>query len=257
MKISQGDIFRRRERLIELLNEGQSLTVNELALFFNVSAVTIRRDLLFLEKKKMIERFYGGVRLIPVQPLKQSIEADDRSFPVTALVEKILPFLVNGTQLFIGAGRFSSDLIHALSFYDISILTNDASAISINPLKKKALIAISGGELEKNTTALVGDFATHSFNKIEADLCIIEAAGFNTHEVTTKTLNESFVYRTMLQHTKGLKIVYTPSIHLETVSSFMIDRTFLFDTLFTDSAIPPTILASYQAQGIPVKVLFE
>lgn len=257
MKISQGDVFRRRENLIRRLRESDSLTVKELAKFFNVSAVTIRRDLLFLEKKKMIERFYGGVKLIPTNELKQPVQLEKITFPIMIFVEEIKPFLVDGSQLFIGAGLFSTELIYALSFFDIVILTNDAAAFSIDHSEKKALISISGGELEKNTNALVGDFATHSFNKVAADLCIIEAAGFNTHEVTTKTLNESFVYRTMIQHTKGLKIVYTPSANLETVSSFMIDRTFLFDRLYTDTSISPSILTSYQAQEIPVKVLFE
>lgn len=257
MKTSQGDVFRRREHLLERLKEAEYLTVNELADFFNVSTVTIRRDLLFLEKKKMIERFYGGVRLLPSHPLQSVTEKEERDFPVEAFIKQITPFLVEDRQLFVGAGRFSTELIYALSFFKLMILTNDAAAISIDHPKKKALISISGGELEKNTQALVGDFAIHSFNKVAADLCIIEAAGFNTHEVTTKTLSESFVYRTMIQHTKGAKLVYASSTHLESVSSFMIDRTFLFDTLYTDSAISTSILAHYQHQSIPTEVLTE
>lgn len=70
MKISQGDIFRRREQLIDYLQQKEQASVIELAEYFNVSTVTIRRDLLFLEKKKMIERFYGGVKLVPVSQQK-------------------------------------------------------------------------------------------------------------------------------------------------------------------------------------------
>lgn len=257
MKTSQGDVFRRREHLIELLKEAESLTVNELAIFFDVSAVTIRRDLLFLEKKKMIERFYGGVKLIQNSHVTLPSIQEKRSFPLSAFVDEVTELLSYRSQIFVGTGHFSTAIIRALSVLEINILTNDASALFINHPKKKALISISGGELEKNTNALVGDFATHSFNKVAADLCIIEAAGFNTHEVTTKTLNESFIYRTMLQHTKGPKIVYTPSVNLETVSSFMIDRTFLFDRLYTDSSIPSSILSSYLTQEIPINVLIE
>ncbi|MEI5994125.1 DeoR/GlpR family DNA-binding transcription regulator [Candidatus Enterococcus mansonii] len=257
MKISQGDVFRRREQLIERLKESERLTVTELANFFNVSAVTIRRDLLFLEKKKMIERFYGGARLLHKKKTISHSTFKEITFPITAFIEKIKPFLSIGTLLFVGAGDFSHKIIYELSFLDLTILTNDVSAISIDHSEKKALISVSGGELEKHTNALVGDFATHSFNKVEADLCIIEASGFNSHEVTTKTLSESFIYRTMIQHTNGLKIVYTPSTNLESVSSFMIDRTFLFDTLYTDAAIPPAIFTNYQAQGISIDILTE
>lgn len=205
----------------------------------------------------MIERFYGGVKLIKKQPVSQPAIQEERVFPVAVFVEEIATMLPNKAQIFVSAGNFSTAIIHALSFLEVSVLTNDVTALSIDHPEKKALITISGGELEKNTNALVGDFAIHAFNKVEADLCIVEAAGFNTHEVTTNTLSESFIYRTMIQHTKGPKIVYTPSINLESVSSFMIDRTYLFDFLYTDSAISTTLLANYQARGIPVKVLFE
>lgn len=257
MKTSQGDVFRRRENLIRLLKENETLSVNQLATYFKVAPVTIRRDLLFLEKKKLINRFYGGAQLILDPPLKQVNTQQVQTFPVELFIEKLTPFLESGTQLFISSGIFSTEIIYALSYFDVAILTNDSAAIFIHHAQKKARIHLSGGELEKNTSALVGDFATHSFNKIEADLCIIEAAGFNTHEVTTNTLNESFVYRTMLQHTKGKKIVYTPSANLETVSSFMIDRTFLFDHLYTDAEISPAILTLYQTRQISVTPLIK
>lgn len=257
MKTSQGDVFRRRENLIRLLKENDALSVHQLATHFKVAPVTIRRDLLFLEKKKMIHRFYGGAQLISDPPLKQLPAQKEQVFPVELFIDKLIPFLQPSAQLFIGSGIFSTEIIYALSYFDIVILTNDPAAMFIHHAQKQARIHLSGGELEKSTRALVGDFATHSVNKMEADLCIIEAAGFNTHEVTTNTLNESFVYRTMLQHTKGKKIVYTPSDNLETVSSFMIDRTFLFDQLYTDSGISSAILALYQTQQISVVPLIK
>ncbi|OTN88922.1 hypothetical protein A5819_001414 [Enterococcus sp. 7E2_DIV0204] len=255
MKTSQGDVFRRRENIIEQLLQEQQLTVKELATLFNVSAVTIRRDLLFLEKKKMIERFYGGVKLIQTPLSVQRISQEQVPFPVTAFVDALTVSLPIQAQIFVGAGLFSTEIIQALAFLDISILTNDAAALTIEHPQKKALISICGGELERESHALVGDFATHSFHKVQADLCIIEASGFNSHEVTTKHLSESFIYRTMLQHTKGPKIVYTSAANLETVSQFMIDRTFLFDKLYTDATISSAILSQYQAQGIPIEVL--
>jgi DeoR family transcriptional regulator of aga operon len=257
MKTSQGDVFRRRENLIEKLKEQERLSVNELALYFKVSTVTIRRDLLFLEKKKMIERYYGGVKLVATQLSKANDHNQASTFPISALVSKLAPFLHSRKQLFVGSGLFSAELLYALLPYDICILTNDSRAFSLKHASQKALIILCGGELEKSTTALVGDYATHSFNKGTADYCIIEATGFNTHEVSTQKLNESLVYRTMLQHTNGLKIVYTPSNNLETVSDFMIDRTFLFDRLYTDDLVSEDILTKYQTAKIWVECLSE
>jgi len=37
----------------------------------------------------------------------------------------------------------------------------------------------------------------------------------------------------------------------------MIDRTFLFDKLYTDATISSAILSQYQAEGIPIEVLID
>ena len=47
----------------------------------------------------------------------------------------------------------------------------------------------------------------------------------------TTTLSESFVYRTMLQHTQGEKIIYTEGENIGHVRGFMIDRTFYSESL--------------------------
>lgn len=253
MKTSQGDVFKRREKLIEYLHETEQASVTDLAEFFKVSPVTIRRDLLFLEKKKMIERFYGGVKLLDNQTQVPVTFTNSYSFPTAIFISKIEPLVSSGMRIFIGAGLFSTEIIYGLAHLEVEIVTNDYSALQLNHTSVNAVISICGGELEKNSKALVGDFAIYSFNKVEADLCIIEAAGINAHEVTTKTLNESFIYRTMLQHTKGPKLTYTASNNLGSVSHFMIDKTFLFDTLYTDS-IPAILLNNYP---ITVEVLTE
>ena len=111
-----------------------------------------------------------------------------------------------------------------------------------------------GGEREHDTHALVGDLASYSFIKSEASLCILEAAGFNLHEVTTNTLNESYIYRTMMEHTKGPKLVYLPSDRLDRVENFMINHTFLFDCLYTDANISAELLERYR-QCVNVIVL--
>lgn len=253
MKASQGDVFKRREKLLEYLHETEQASVKELATFFKVSSVTIRRDLLFLEKKRMIERFYGGVKLLVNQPRVPVSLTNNPSFPTAAFLSKISPLVTSGMRIFIGAGLFSTKIIYGLAHLEIEIVTNDYSALQLNHPAVNAVISICGGELEKNSKALVGDFAIYSFNKVAADLCIVEAAGVNAHEVTTKTLNESFIYRTMLQHTKGPKLTYTASNNLESVSHFMIDKTFLFDRLYTDF-LPVHLLDDYP---ITVEVLIE
>ena len=62
MKMSRSIVNSRREKVLELVRENGDVTVNHLAEQFQVSPLTIRRDLQYLEDHKLLERFYGGAR---------------------------------------------------------------------------------------------------------------------------------------------------------------------------------------------------
>lgn len=250
MKKSQGDIFQRREKILALLKHNEK-TVQSLAEYFHVSPVTIRRDLLFLEKKGLIERYYGGVRLNKTTATTHKM-TNSSAFPIDLFMTALIPLLSSDMTIFIGASPSSLRLIQAMAELDVTIVTNDYLAGTLE--NSRATIALTGGQREIGTNALVGNLAIHSCIKFEAQLCLLEASGVNLHEVTTETLNESYVYRTMMEHTNGPKLVYFPANRLETTGNFMINRTFLFDAFYTDT-LSPELIAHYQKHGVQLRSL--
>ncbi|KAF1302161.1 DeoR/GlpR transcriptional regulator [Enterococcus saccharolyticus] len=252
MKKSQGDVFQRREKILALLKHNEK-TVQSLAEYFHVSPVTIRRDLLFLEKKGLIERYYGGVRLNQLTTPTHKT-ASSSVFPIDLFITALIPYLLPDMTIFIGASPSSFRLIQALAGLDITIVTNDYLAGTIE--NSRATIALTGGQREIGTNALVGNLAIHSCIKFDAQLCLLEASGVNLHEVTTETLNESYVYRTMMEHTNGPKLVYFPANRLETTGNFMINRTFLFDVFYTDT-ISRELITYYQKHGVQLHTLSD
>ena len=62
MKISRSIVNSRRERILETVRNGGDVSVNSLSEQLQVSPLTIRRDLQYLEEHKLLERFYGGAR---------------------------------------------------------------------------------------------------------------------------------------------------------------------------------------------------
>ena len=67
MKQSKSTVDARRDKIFLELLRNESINVIELANRFKVSELTIRRDLLFFEQKSLIERFYGGARVLNYQ----------------------------------------------------------------------------------------------------------------------------------------------------------------------------------------------
>ena len=62
MKTSRSIVNSRREKILETVRNGGDVSVSSLSEMLQVSPLTIRRDLQYLEEHKLLERFYGGAR---------------------------------------------------------------------------------------------------------------------------------------------------------------------------------------------------
>jgi len=54
----------RQSRIVQLINERQTLSVAEMAALFGVSDMTIRRDLERLQERGILERTHGGASVL-------------------------------------------------------------------------------------------------------------------------------------------------------------------------------------------------
>ena len=64
MRRSDDDVNERRDKIFSKLLEHGEINVSDISEQLGVSQLTIRRDLEFFENKRLIERFYGGAKLV-------------------------------------------------------------------------------------------------------------------------------------------------------------------------------------------------
>ena len=62
MKRPRASVDERRLEILKRIQEKDEIKVEELAEEFDLSLMTVRRDLQFLESRQLITRFYGGAR---------------------------------------------------------------------------------------------------------------------------------------------------------------------------------------------------
>ena len=60
MKRSRSSVDSRRLDILRIIRQKDEVKVEELAEEFNLSLMTVRRDLQYLEDRRLITRFYGG-----------------------------------------------------------------------------------------------------------------------------------------------------------------------------------------------------
>ena len=109
MKKGRQTVDARRAKVLSLIRERQKIKVEELAAYFNVSLMTIRRDLQVLEDKGLVGRFYGGAT---VDSRGASVSEKDTVALYRRLISRYAAALVaDGDELFINGSMTALNLL--------------------------------------------------------------------------------------------------------------------------------------------------
>ncbi len=201
MKVSKSIVDKRRENIMKAIQENSFMKVEDLVKLFDVSPVTVRRDLQYWEDKGAIERKYGGASL-----LQAFFDVDEASFERTRYMKGIAKraslYVDDGDVIFINSSMTALMLINYLKDKNVTIITNNARAINYDP-DPKVNIIFTGGEVRFPKRSITGDVALATLNNITADKCFIGCSGMNKNFVSTGYVQETMINRSMIQRTKG------------------------------------------------------
>lgn len=135
----------RIEEIRKLLFTYKKVLVNDLSARFNISCVTIRKDLQQLEDEGIAKRIYGGAILADYAlPSSLSNESDKTRI---ALAERACDEIRDGDSIFLGSGKTCCYLAKLLErFNNLSIVTNNITALN-DLLKTDSRVYLLGGEV--------------------------------------------------------------------------------------------------------------
>ncbi len=184
----------RQAKIIELIHEKGSVQVEELAQSLNVSAMTIRRDLLKLEESGRIERCHGGA------VAKQEIAYADKQIRYkrekSKIAEKCSELVSSGDTVFLDAGTTTYEIAKRIcNIHGLTIITNDLEIAQIVKNSTAELI-VCGGVVQKSTGSMLGYYATQLLKDFRFDAGFFGAASINNRlEVMTPTVDKAFLKR--------------------------------------------------------------
>ena len=224
MKMSRSIVNSRREKVLELVRENGDITVNHLAEQFQVSPLTIRRDLQYLEDHKLLERFYGGARNsaeagADLSENKKQLRRERIARYAASLVE-------DGDSIFIN----TSSTALAMLKYITSILL--------------------GGELRYVKGAMVGDFAMNNLTQVTARKSFMGCGGICPDTgMTTELLNEVNLNQTMFERVSKGSYILADCTKFGKRSSFVSCPPELIENIITDADAPAELVREFREKG--------
>jgi len=251
----------RRKRIIDYLTKHNRATVKELAEILNVSTVTLRADLNYLESEGLLQRTHGGATLI--EPRNEvshttsfSVRERTNQAEKRAIGKVAADMVSTGQCIILDASSTCLEMARCLVTQPkrLTILTNGVvTAMELRENPQFTVILI-GGILRLGSVAIEGTLGTHILNEINVDVMFTSARGFvyhdgltdfNVYEVDLKKAMAASAHKlvALLDHTK---------LGRSSIASFATPQD--IDTIITDSGADEEDIRKLQQMGIEVIV---
>lgn len=233
MKVDYKTVQNRRNNIMAIIQKLGEVDVNMLANEFNVSPLTIRRDLQYWESQRAIIRSHGKAKLIqPMVNFEKEFLTNEKY--KHAIAKYAAQYVKEGDTIFINTSSTALLTIQYIKNKRVTIITNNAKAVNIkhDPL---VTIVLTGGELRIPKESMVGDFALNNLKKVSANKCFLGCSGINAKDgITTAIMSETSINETMVERTSGLKFILCDYTKVKNKHSFAYSPTENIDYLITD-----------------------
>ena len=171
----------RRQQIVNEIMRRHTVTIPELARQFNVSEMTIRRDLVELERSGLVESIYGGAKTPTISPFELSFkEREQMEVEAKRAIGFAAAQLVNDGDV-IALDGSTTTLQVARNLHqrgNITVYTNGIKVATELAHRPGMRTILSGGELY-HSVSLVGLFARSMFEKIRVDKLFLSVTGIS------------------------------------------------------------------------------
>ena len=247
----------RKQEILALLKQRQSISVSELIDHFDAAPATIRRDLSSLAEENLITRTRGEIHLptsteiVPAVWTRNTLHNAEKRAIAAAAAELVH----NGSTVLLDSGSTSLALAQRLSDKTFTAVTNSldiASALS----NTAASVISCGGLLQSQHMCFLGPDAERFIENIEVDILFLGATGIRgSAGLTTSSPLQYNLKQSMMKSAKQIYALFD-------LSKFHSANIYMFATFQQIDAIITTRpqagsyeeeqLAQIEAQGVNV-----
>lgn len=246
----------RRREIVRLLDDRGVVRVSDLSRIFDVSEMTIRRDLMALEEAGVLSRSHGGAvshrRFEREPPYAQK---GNRNILQKQAIGRLAATLVEeGETVFVNSGSTTLEVLRSLSVPELRVVTSNAGALSALSADDIECV-LAGGVYRRRSNSFVGGLAVLIIEQIYAARCFIGVDGIDVEAgLSTPHHQEAEIARLMIRRTRGPVVVLADSSKIGGVSPFVTAPAVVADILVTDDGIPEESVRAFEDVGVRVMI---
>ena len=180
----------RRHTIMQLLQEQGEVSVEQLVQLFDISEVTIRKDLSALETNGFLLRKYGGAILMPKEIIDEN-ENDELTKRKFVIAKVAAERIRDHNRIIVDSGSTAAALIKQLNLKQgLVVMTNSLSvATELRALENEPTLLMTGGTWDTRSESFQGKVAEQVLRSYDFDQLFIGADGIDLARGST-TFNE-------------------------------------------------------------------
>ncbi|BBY27293.1 DeoR/GlpR family DNA-binding transcription regulator [Mycolicibacterium sediminis] len=247
----------RQQAIAALVMSRGRASVNELAVEYDVTTETVRRDLATLDKAGLVRRVHGGA--VPARALhlveqgvgeRESSRADHKDAIAAAATEF---FPLSGASVLLDAGTTTARIAaHLPTDRELVVVTNSVSIAARLATVPTVTLQMLGGRVRGVTQAAVGEQALRVLDTIRVDIAFIGTNAISArHGLSTPDSEEAAVKRAMVKCANYVVVAADSSkVGREDFVSFAPISS--VDTLITDTEIADDDRRVLEGEGVEI-----
>ncbi len=195
-------IAERHKFILDTLKKDGFIKVNDMAKALDVTSVTIRKDLKYLEDRKLLYRTHGSAS--PVNPLaselkvseKEKIKKDEKQRIALAACQLLEDndsiIIASGSTVYMFAEKIKplGHLTVVTASLKISLLLNELANVEVIQL---------GGTVRKNSASVIGDLPGRFFDDVTCSKLFLGVDGIDPeYGITNSNIGEAQLNKKMM-----------------------------------------------------------
>lgn len=253
-----SSIAQRHKYILEELSRNGFVKVCDLSEKLGVSEVTIRKDLKYLESKKMLHRNHGSASNLSSIISDRHIDEKEKLFmdEKSRIAKAANKLLKPNDKIIIASGTTLLAFAHEIDVKEsITVITSSVKvslALCYNPYIE---IVQLGGTIRKNSVSVIGHYAGSRLESLSCNKLFLGVDGLDIeYGLTTSDINEAQINQQMIGAAQEI-IIVTDSSKFGKRGFCKICELNQVDHIITDTNAPGHIIEKIRERGIKVTLV--
>lgn len=250
--------IQRQAKILEYIEQNNSVRVKTLSEMFDVSVITIRRDLDALAAKGLVNKFYGGASLPndleSTKTKKDFFESREQIFleEKRAIAREAVKLIQERNTIYLGLGTTAAEIAKLINDSDIkklNIATNSFAVANIITNTDLSVFMV-GGFSKIGEAGVVGETTVSMIKSFFFDLAFIGAGGITFDGGITEFYLHTAEIRKAVLERSSKKVLVADHSKFGKKAFAIVGPITSVDIIITDWRIPPLFETGINNLGV-------